>query len=140
MPDEVVGAQSTPPKDTVTFALFSAANTAAAHLLDNIRSEVSPPTLIRHKKSIGYHLSAKSSSECEEEIWRIGAGPPIAMLEKDLDHLKPDIQLCPPGDSLSATIARVHQGHTCRNIFTSQIRCFSPQDKVLPSIRRIRAR
>ncbi|KAL7893622.1 kinase-like domain-containing protein [Trichoderma sp. SZMC 28014] len=107
MPDEVVSeAQSTPSKDAVTFAIFSAANTAAVHLLESVRSETSSPTLFRDGLTIGYELSSQSSGKCEEDIWRIGAGPTTAMIEKNLDHLKPYIQLCPPGDSIGTTIAR----------------------------------
>lgn len=133
MPAEVLEALSTPPRDTVTFALFSAANTAAIHLLDSVRSEISPSTLIRHEKTIGYQLSTQSSGECEsKDLWRIGAGPPTAILERNLDHLKPDIQLCPPGDSLSATIARhfikdIHaaiQLHRKSGVLVLKTKCF----------------
>lgn len=91
MPDRVL--QFTPPKDTMTFALFSAANPASVYLLDKIRSEISPPALIRHKKSTGYHLTTTSSSECKDNLWRIGAGPPAKITEKKLDHIEPDILL-----------------------------------------------
>ncbi|PKK50011.1 hypothetical protein CI102_7193 [Trichoderma harzianum] len=102
-------AQPAPLTDVVTFARFSAANTAAAHLLDNIRSELSLSSLKRHGKTIGYELSIPLSSPSKhgcKDVWRIGAGPPTAIVERKLDHLKPDILLCPPDGSLSATLAR----------------------------------
>ncbi|KAK4061989.1 uncharacterized protein Triagg1_10152 [Trichoderma aggressivum f. europaeum] len=110
MSGEASEAQQAPRTEAVTFARFSAANTAAAHLLDNIRSELSPSSLKIHGKAIGYELSIPPSSSpgnhVFEDVWRIGAGPPTAIVERKLDHLKPDILLCPPDGSLSATLAR----------------------------------
>ncbi|KAL6796294.1 kinase-like domain-containing protein [Trichoderma sp. SZMC 28013] len=109
MSGEASEAQPAPRTDVVTFARFSAANTAAAHLLDNIRSELSPSSLKLHGKTIGYELSIPLSSTSKhgsKDMWRIGAGPPTAIVERKLDHVKPDILLCPPDGSLSATLAR----------------------------------
>ncbi|KAL6691243.1 kinase-like domain-containing protein [Trichoderma pleuroticola] len=108
MSGEASEAQPAPRSDAVAFALFSAANTAAVHLLDNIRSELSPSSLKHHGNSIGYQLSIppSSSNHASKDVWRIGAGPPTAIVERKLDHVKPDILLCPPDGSLSATLAR----------------------------------
>ncbi|KAL7916759.1 kinase-like domain-containing protein [Trichoderma velutinum] len=108
MSGETSEAQPAPHTDAVIFARFSAANTAAIHLLDNIRSELSPSSLKRHGNTIGYQLSIPllPSKHGSKDVWRIGAGPPTAIVERKLDHVKPDILLCPPDGSLSATIAR----------------------------------
>ncbi|KAL6820018.1 kinase-like domain-containing protein [Trichoderma camerunense] len=109
MADDTSEAQPAPLTEAVTFARFSAANTAAIHLLDNIRTELSPSSLKRHGNTIGYELSIPLSSPSKhgsKDVWRIGAGPPTAIVERKLDHLKPDILLCPPDGSLSATLAR----------------------------------
>ncbi|KAL7798342.1 hypothetical protein V8C37DRAFT_367426 [Trichoderma ceciliae] len=101
-------AQSDHQTDFVNFADFSAANTAAVHLLENIRSEISPPTLERTGNTIGYQLSAPLlSNNCDfGDFWRIGAGPPMAIIERKLDHCKPNILLCPPEGTLGAMTAR----------------------------------
>ncbi|KAL7941131.1 kinase-like domain-containing protein [Trichoderma barbatum] len=108
MAGEISDAQSAHHPEIVNFAVFSAANTAAIHLLDTIQSELSPPNLKRHGNTIGYQLliPLSPSKHDSKEIWRIGAGPPAAIIERKLDHVKPDILLCPPEGSLSATIAR----------------------------------
>ncbi|KAL7958008.1 kinase-like domain-containing protein [Trichoderma compactum] len=85
MSGETSEAQPAPRTDAVTFARFSAANTAAAHLLDSIRSQ------LKHGS---------------KDAWRIGAGPPTSIVERKLHHVEPDILLCPPDGSLSATLAR----------------------------------
>lgn len=108
MSSESSEAQPAPRADAVTFARFSAANTAAIHLLDNIRSELSASSLIRYGNTIGYQLSIPllPSNHDSKDVWRIGAGPSTAIVERKLEHLKPDILLCPPDGSLSATLAR----------------------------------
>ncbi|EHK23016.1 uncharacterized protein TRIVIDRAFT_230726 [Trichoderma virens Gv29-8] len=108
MSDHDSDAQSPRLAETVNFAVFAAANTAAIHLLEIIQSQLSPPTLELHGDTIGYQLSIPLLLDKQNfrGAWRIGAGPPRAIIEKGLDHLKPDILLCPPEGSASARIAR----------------------------------
>lgn len=101
-------AQLAPQSDTKTFAFFYAANLATVHLLDMIRSELSPPNLECRDEKIGYKLSIPLSanehgSKC---VWRIGSGPPTSIIKKKLEHVKPDIMLCPANESISAKLVR----------------------------------
>ncbi|PON20263.1 hypothetical protein TGAM01_v210859 [Trichoderma gamsii] len=128
MSDETLQVQLAPPKPLVDFAFFSADNEAAIHLLDLVKAETSLPTLISNKETIGFQLSTISSSHDSslKDFWLIGAGPSHATPDKNSHHGKPDILLCPPGESRSANIARqyiedLHAGlsfHAESNVMT----------------------
>lgn len=93
----------------IRFAVFSADNEAAIHLLETIELKSSPPTLESDEKAIGYQLSVPLSCDSFDSgrfRWRIGAGPSPALVEKGLCHCKPDILLCPPGRTPSSTAVR----------------------------------
>jgi hypothetical protein len=108
MSDETLQVQLAPPKTPVDFAFFSADNEAAIHLLDLVKAETSLPALISNKETIGFQLSTISSSHDSslKDFWLIGAGPSQATPDKISHHRKPDILLCPPGESRSANITR----------------------------------
>lgn len=93
----------------VKFALFSADNEAAIHLLETIQCKISPPTLKSDESAIGYQLSIPLACDAPgfgRFRWRIGAGPSPALVEKGLCHCEPDILLCPPGRTPSSTAVR----------------------------------
>lgn len=83
---------------SVNFAVFSAANTAAIHLLDSIKPEICI-TSNSHGNTIRYNLPSQSPD------------PSVAIAKKELNYPEPDIPLCPPEESpsegsLTAKIAR----------------------------------
>ncbi|KAL7804781.1 kinase-like domain-containing protein [Trichoderma aethiopicum] len=95
---------------SVRFAVFSAANEAAIHLLETIQCKSSPPALESDEHEIGYQMSIRlpvAEARPEDFKWRIGAGPSPAMLEQRLcSQRQPDILLCPPGRTPSSVAAR----------------------------------
>ncbi|KAL7805753.1 kinase-like domain-containing protein [Trichoderma gracile] len=95
---------------SVRFAVFSAANEAAIHLLETIQCKSSPPALESDEHEIGYRLSIKlpcSEARPEDLKWHIGAGPSPAMIEQRLCRQRqPDILLCPPGRTPSSAAVR----------------------------------
>ncbi|KAL7893512.1 kinase-like domain-containing protein [Trichoderma sp. SZMC 28014] len=100
---------STEEAGDIQFAVFSADNEAAIHLLETIECKVSPPTLKSDEHAIGYQLSVPSSCDSLDSgrlRWRIGAGPSPALVEKGLCYCEPDILLCPPGRTPSSTAVR----------------------------------
>ncbi|KAL7963256.1 kinase-like domain-containing protein [Trichoderma compactum] len=118
--------QPAPRAETATFAIFSAVNPAAVHLLDLIQSKLSPATLKCYKgkigdeigDKIGYHLPIASSPSNADfkRTWRIGAGPTEAIRNGNFEHIKPDILLCPP-DGISAATARGFLRHLHATIY-----------------------
>ncbi|KAL7947017.1 kinase-like domain-containing protein [Trichoderma barbatum] len=87
---------NSPTRDLNYFTL-SAANPAAIHLLSEIQSKSSPPTLQSGEDSIGYRISIPSHNSQQDEIsfkWRIGAGP-SPIIAKMGDVFVPEILLCP---------------------------------------------
>ncbi|KAL6807677.1 kinase-like domain-containing protein [Trichoderma sp. SZMC 28013] len=122
MLDTTSDPQPAPRAETVTFAIFSAANSAAVHLLDLIQSKSSPATLKCYQDKIGdkigYHLSIASSPSNADfkRTWRIGAGPTEAIRNGNFEHTKPDILLCPP-DGISAATARRFFRHLHATIY-----------------------
>lgn len=93
----------------IQFAVFSADNEAAIHLLETVECKASPPTLKSDENAIGYQLSLPLSCDSFDSgrfRWRIGAGPSPALVEKGLCHCKPDILLCPPGRTPSSAAVR----------------------------------
>ncbi|KAL9471947.1 hypothetical protein ACSS6W_009888 [Trichoderma asperelloides] len=93
----------------IQFAVFSADNEAAIHLLETVECKASPPTLKSDENAIGYQLSLPLSCDSFDSgrfRWRIGAGPSPALIEKELCHCKPDILLCPPGRTPSSAAVR----------------------------------
>ncbi|KAL7921409.1 kinase-like domain-containing protein [Trichoderma austrokoningii] len=107
MSDETSQAQPVPHNEPVNFATLGAANLAAIQLLDLVKAGASPSTLESSENGIGYRLSAISSPNDSniKHLWRIGAGPSQKMPDKDVERAEPDILLCPPGKSYSATLA-----------------------------------
>ncbi|KAL7921220.1 kinase-like domain-containing protein [Trichoderma austrokoningii] len=82
----------------IQFAVFSAGNEAAIHLLETIACKVSPPALKSDENTFGYQLSIPPSCDSFNSgrfRWRIGAGPSPALIEKGLCFCEPDILLCP---------------------------------------------
>ncbi|KAL7903970.1 kinase-like domain-containing protein [Trichoderma velutinum] len=110
MPGETSEAQSASQTGCVNFAVFSAANEAALHVLEIIKHELSPPTLKQHGKTIGFYLSRQLSDKCESaDFWRIGAGTPGHIIKKNLGHPEPpEILLCPP-ESFQTSAERVRE-------------------------------
>ncbi|KAK1240356.1 hypothetical protein MKX07_004384 [Trichoderma sp. CBMAI-0711] len=112
MTDSTAASDSAPANaaSSVEFAVFSAVNEAAIHLLETIQCRSSPPTLKSDENEIGYRLSIKlpcDEARPEEFRWSIGAGPSPAMIEKRLcRHRQPDILLCPPGRTPSSAAVR----------------------------------
>lgn len=107
--EAVPDGESTEEAGDIQFAVFSADNEAAIHLLETIECKASPPTLKSDENAIGYQLSMPSSCDSFDSgrfRWRIGAGPSPALVEKGLCHCKPDILLCPPGRTPSSTAVR----------------------------------
>ncbi|KAF3066625.1 hypothetical protein CFAM422_008732 [Trichoderma lentiforme] len=93
----------------IEFAVFSADNEAAIHLLETIQCKSSPPTLKSDENSIGYQLSIPLSCDSPDARrfrWRIGAGASPALVEKGLCCCEPDILLCPPGRTPSSAAVR----------------------------------
>ncbi|KAL6880020.1 kinase-like domain-containing protein [Trichoderma longibrachiatum] len=95
---------------SVRFAVFSAANEAAIHLLETIQCKSSPPALESDEHEIGYQMSIRlpcAEARPEDFKWRIGAGPSPAMIEQRLcSQRQPDILLCPPGRTPSSVAVR----------------------------------
>ncbi|KAL7941248.1 kinase-like domain-containing protein [Trichoderma barbatum] len=95
--------------DNIEFAVFSADNEAAIHLLETIQCKSSPQTLKNDENTIGYQLSIPLSCDSPSSRrfrWRIGAGASPTLIEKGLCCCEPDILLCPPGRTPSSTAVR----------------------------------
>ncbi|KAL7921793.1 kinase-like domain-containing protein [Trichoderma austrokoningii] len=110
MSGEVTQTPSLNSTEKLHFATFSAANDAAIRLLQLVQLTASPPALQSDDdEAIGYQLMKSPSNGHElRNFWRIGAGPSKTILDKGLDHEKPDILLCPPGGTLGARAARTY--------------------------------
>ncbi|KAL7931385.1 kinase-like domain-containing protein [Trichoderma chlorosporum] len=95
--------------NNVEFAVFSAHNEAAIHLLESIQCKSSPPALKSDESTIGYQLSLPLSCDSPDSRrfrWRIGAGASPALIAKGLCCCEPDILLCPPGKSPGSAAVR----------------------------------
>ncbi|PTB72281.1 hypothetical protein M440DRAFT_1433858 [Trichoderma longibrachiatum ATCC 18648] len=106
-PSSIVHARSPMP-----FVVFAGANAAAKHLLELIRVTTSSPTLETSGQQARYAITVpvwpteKGSSILK---WTIGSGVPPTPAGNDLSAAStapPDILLCPPGASDSASSAR----------------------------------
>ncbi|PTB63353.1 hypothetical protein BBK36DRAFT_145271 [Trichoderma citrinoviride] len=104
-PSDMILAESPMP-----FVIFTGANAAANHLLELVRVTTSSPALQTSGEQACYAVPLpvwsmdKGSSITK---WMIGSGAPSnEPAEDDLSALKPDILLCPPGASPSASSAR----------------------------------
>ncbi|KAH0525806.1 hypothetical protein TsFJ059_009219 [Trichoderma semiorbis] len=85
----------------LNYFVLSAANPAAIHLLSEIQSKSSPPTLHSGEETIGYRISIPSHNSRQDEVcykWRVGAGPSPAIAKMG-DIFVPEILLCPQDTS-----------------------------------------
>ncbi|KAL7938178.1 hypothetical protein V8C35DRAFT_291131 [Trichoderma chlorosporum] len=104
----------------VHFATFSAANTAARLLLDNVQRTYPQPTLKTYQREngqreTGYQLKLAVSSDPNDRMWSIGAAAsPMAsraLRRTNQSCNEPEILLVPPGDSPSLEEARQSIGN-----------------------------
>ncbi|ETR97553.1 hypothetical protein M419DRAFT_91138 [Trichoderma reesei RUT C-30] len=109
---------------SMPFVVFAGANAAANHLLELVRVTTSPSALqapgdpaleapgdqARYVLPVPVWTMEKDSSITK---WMIGSGAPPSSAEDGLTAAQPDILLCPPGASASASSARqdIHPLH-----------------------------
>ncbi|KAH0493447.1 hypothetical protein TgHK011_000115 [Trichoderma gracile] len=103
-------------RSPMPLVVFAGANAAANHLLELVRVTTSPSALQSSGDQARYVLPVpvwtmdKNSSITR---WMIGSGAPPTPAEDGLSTAQPDILLCPPGASASASSARqdIHTLH-----------------------------